>query len=188
MIPFPLVAVCVFISLGPLVRPELPPLPSSPPFDFSQVMTPGPQRPKDDKEKAQLKALEGYWKVEAVELQGKPRDPSKGWWKVVRFRGDRVGILESGAKGWKHGGYIEINTTTTPPSCRFILNEHHWTGADGRQGIGFVFFNYRGVYQVDGETLKICVVDDMSFDPTPSSLSTSPCAAGMLITLRREKR
>jgi len=103
-----------------------------------------------DAEKAEMKKLEGLWDEVAVEENGKVREVKKGardarqW----QFAKDRVVVTKGGAKQ-RDTDYQVVAADKDPKQ---ICIYHYPDGV-------FTIQAYSGIYELDGDTLKICLAD-----------------------------
>src|SRR5262245_20635958 len=94
----------------------------------------------DEAIKKEKEKLEGIWVAESVTVKGKANDKLKG--ATFNFSGDKVKMEFAGTK---QEGTYSIDPTKSPKHIDLTFVR------DGRKDLD------RGIYQLDGDTLKLCV-------------------------------
>ena len=94
----------------------------------------------DEATKKEKEKLEGTWVAESVTVKGKSNDKLKG--ATFNFAGDKVKMEFDGKK--QEGTYA-IDPTKSPKHIDLTFER------DGRKDLD------RGIYQLDGDTLKLCM-------------------------------
>ena len=118
-----------------------------------------------------LKALEGKWKVETAEAQGKPAEAPELRELIVTITGDRYEILVNGETD---RGSLKLDEMQKP---KFM----DATDTEG-ENVGKVI---KAIYEVTGDTLRVCYA--MKGDERPTEFATKEGTSLLLITYRREK-
>lgn len=118
-----------------------------------------------------LKALEGKWKVEAAEAQGKPVEAPELRELMVTITGDRYEVIVNGETD---RGSLKLDESQKP---KFM----DATDTEG-ENIGKVI---KAIYEVTGDTLRVCYA--MKGDERPTEFATKEGTPLLLITYRREK-
>ncbi len=117
--------------------------------------------------------LEGVWAVTAGERDGEPADVLKDvQFRGVRFviAGDRITIR---APGREQAAALELE----PGRCPKRLDITYGSGPGRRW--------FPGIYEVDGDTLTVCLGTDSR--GRPAEFVTRPGAHAILFVLRRER-
>jgi uncharacterized protein (TIGR03067 family) len=112
-----------------------------------------------------LDALQGKWRVERAEANGKKIDDEAG--NIVIIKGN---TLDYGDE--KRVAPFEIDPTTKPKSINL------------KQRLDA--FVYEGIYKIEGDTLVLCLSKDIGEErKRPSEFSTKPGSLTYLIVLKR---
>jgi uncharacterized protein (TIGR03067 family) len=122
---------------------------------------------KDDAIKEELKKLEGTWVVESATRNGK--DDRKGGPSECTFSGGMLSMKEE--DGTERKGKITIDPTKNPKTLDFEPEQKK-----GNEGTG------RAIYELKGDTLKICISPPGTERPTEFSDKDQ-----ILVTLKRKK-
>lgn len=97
---------------------------------------------KDDPVRADLKKLEGAWKVELVEADGPAPQELKG--ATLLFAGDKLVMTSNDGQEMKL--LVKLDPGKKPKTIDFAADKQVEGGAPGA-----------GIYEVDGDTLKLCI-------------------------------
>jgi len=117
-----------------------------------------------------LARLQGAWAVTALEVDGAALPDAMLAAAEIRLEGTRFTSLGMGAP---YAGALSLATDSAPK--RFTLTFAEGPEA-GRAN--------RGIYELDGETWRICL--DMTGGPAPEAFATSPGSGRALQTLKRK--
>jgi len=131
--------------------------------------TPGLEKPKVESAQADKALLEGTWVLQSSESAGKP--VTKAQVAALRlkliFAGDSITF--HGANGTKKAK-IELATDTDPKTIDFITDKEI----------------SRGIYELDGDSLKICWAPDG--EARPWDFVSTPRGKSILYVLKRQQR
>jgi uncharacterized protein (TIGR03067 family) len=138
--------------------------------------------PSGDKTKAEMKKLEGTWKVVSLELAGKPLPPEKARLGLLIIKGDKLTLTERGkdAKGGKTMTF-KIDPTKKPKTLDLRITR-------GEESV-----DWKCIYSLKADELKICMpLARKKGEKGPANTHVRPDSfetAGkplMLITAKRE--
>ena len=118
-----------------------------------------------------LKAMEGTWTVEKMEIDGKAIEPEGIKSLVVKITGDRYEVT---TKDGTDAGTLKLDETQTPKTMDATDTE----GED----IGKVI---KAIYELKGDTLKVCYATNGGARPT--ELASKEGSSALLATYTREK-
>jgi uncharacterized protein (TIGR03067 family) len=129
------------------------------------------QKP-DDAVKKELAKLQGTWKFISLEAGGNklPEDNYK----------DAVLLIEGDKHTTKHGPVTYSGTLKIDPSKKPKTIDVHFTDGPEKGKTSF------GIYELDGETLKICI--GLVDKPRPSEFASKAGSGHVLEVLKREKK
>jgi uncharacterized protein (TIGR03067 family) len=116
-----------------------------------------------------LKALQGAWRLTALEADGRPIELDEGQRGRVVIRGDRLT-----ADDGEHFS-VKVDAAARPP----LIDLTRLTGED--QGAVL-----EGVYRLEGGTLTVCVFGGEGVRSRPTEFGTGPGSGRVLFVLRRE--
>ena len=119
-----------------------------------------------------LKAMEGTWKVEKAEAEGKPVESEEMKALVVKIAGDRYEVT---TKDGMDAGTVKVDETQKPKTMDATDTE----GDD----VGKVI---KAIYELSGDTLRVCYALDGSGRPT--EFATKEGSPWLLVTYTREKK
>ena len=121
----------------------------------------------DDQEK-----IQGVWRAEKGVKGGKegPADEIKQL--SLEFKGNKV-IPRHGDQG-DHEGEFKLDTTKKPKEIDLMIDKN------GKKD------HAKGIYELDGDTLKICLMDGDG--DRPSKFESADGSKSLLIVLKREKK
>ena len=143
------------------------------------ALMPGSGTGQDDAKKAKAQAVErerialqGGWKLVAVEEKGKPR-PKKDF-EDGRYVFLRAKILEMTGDNLNFEIDYEIDPTSKPKRINEYFKVRSKEGKESETMI-------RGIYELDGDTLRICT----SAGQRPTAFDSTD---GVLMELQREKK
>jgi uncharacterized protein (TIGR03067 family) len=119
-----------------------------------------------------LKALAGIWKVETMEIGGKPVESEEMKALVVKIEGDRYEVT---TKDGMDAGTVKVDETQKPKTMDATDTE----GDD----VGKVI---RAIYELMGDKLRVCYALDGSARPT--EFATREGSPWLLVTYQREKQ
>ena len=122
----------------------------------------------DDKAKD---ALTGSWKAIAAERSGKPAPDLKG--HVLTFAGNGFAVRSKEGKLLYEGNY-QIDVSKNPATIDFV---HTKGEADGK--------TWLGLYQLAGDTLKICDNAGDVAKPRPTALVTKEGSGLDMLTFQK---
>jgi uncharacterized protein (TIGR03067 family) len=130
--------------------------------------------PKDDAVKKDLEALQGSWKAVVLESNGQnaPVEMLKEF--KVLFKGDRM-IINPGRAN-------RTSTFKLDPS-----KKPKWMDATPQEGQA-KGKSLPAIYELDGDTLKICFDNKHISDKRPTDFKTAPGSGLALFVLKREKK
>jgi uncharacterized protein (TIGR03067 family) len=125
---------------------------------------------QDDPNKKALEQLQGAWKLESAQTAGKDVPPAEIEKMPLQFtfKGDKVTIEE---KGRPMEGTLKLDATKKPATMDL-------TPAKGD-------FTVLAVYELEGDTLKLCFVKESK--ERPKSLDTTGTKASLLVFKRVTK-
>jgi uncharacterized protein (TIGR03067 family) len=124
--------------------------------------------PPEDKTKDTMNKLQGSWKVDSAEADGKPFDKLK----EAKFVFDRNTFTVT-VNGMDEKNTYKVQPDAKPPAFTF---EH----ARGEKPIN-------GIYQLEGETFKLCIRTKPEL-PAPTEFKTKADSAALLLVLKKVKR
>lgn len=119
-----------------------------------------------------LKAMEGTWKVESAEAGGKKLNSVDSQQVTVTIKGDSYEVL---TKDKKDAGTMKLDETHKPKTMDATDTE----GED----VGKVI---RAVYELSGDTLRVCYATDGGERPT--ELASREGKPWLLVTYTRQKK
>jgi uncharacterized protein (TIGR03067 family) len=130
-------------------------------------------RAADDDAKKDLKALQGTWKVVAAEQDGDSLDRIVGGKLVIKE--NNFAIKTAGGTEMK--GDLILDPAKTPKHINFahqdgLLKDKTW----------------QGIYELKGDTLKICYAEADSEKERPSEFKTLKNSRLLFVELKREKK
>jgi uncharacterized protein (TIGR03067 family) len=136
-------------------------------------------KPGDDKKPAspgaaaQEKGLDGTWVTESMEDSGSktPADETKRWSMVLE--GTKFTLRYEGKK--HSTGTVKHNPAATPKTIEFTFADGPWNGQ-----------TFVGIYKVEGDTYTMCYAEKGR--TTPTTFTTKPETATMLVVYKREKK
>jgi uncharacterized protein (TIGR03067 family) len=120
-----------------------------------------------------LKAMEGTWKVEAAEADGKPVESEELKALVVTITGDRYEVT---TKDGKEAGTLKLDESQKPKTMDATDTE----GFDAGKVI-------KAIYELSGDTLRVCYAVDGE-SGRPKELATKEDSPWLLVTYKREKK
>jgi uncharacterized protein (TIGR03067 family) len=119
------------------------------------------------------KGLQGVWVAASAERSGAAADDLKG--HRLTFSGDRFAIRFNGKLLYQ--GTFRVDASKKPATIDFT---HTRGEAKGKK--------WRGIYLLEGDTLKICDNADDLAKGRPAALTTEPGSGQVLLTFKREER
>lgn len=119
-------------------------------------------------------ALKGSWKAVRAERNGKPAPDLKG--HELTFAGNRFTIRSKEGKLLYEGTY-RTDASKNPATIDFL---HTKGDADGK--------TWQGIYELAGDTLKICDNAGDVTKPRPTSLATREESDLDMLTFEKEKK
>ncbi len=125
--------------------------------------------PKDEVKKEQDK-LKGTWTVESSERKGQASEEGKD--AEVTFEGDKITVKT--AEGKEHKGTYKIDPTKKPKTIDITPS-----GGDNKDKV------HLGIYELDGDTLKVCY--NHPDKERPTAFSTKADSEEVLYVLKRKK-
>jgi uncharacterized protein (TIGR03067 family) len=111
--------------------------------------------------------LQGTWQVVSAHYDGKPKEASKQ--TAFVFAGNRLTIKESDRS---EEAVIKVNPDPKPSTIDFLSSE-------GKEETA------RGIYQLDGDTLKLCW--SLPGKDRPTAFESRPDNGQTLVILKRAK-
>ncbi|MGI9404571.1 MAG: TIGR03067 domain-containing protein [Hyphomicrobium sp.] len=114
--------------------------------------------------------LEGTWFARSATLAGK--DAPKIVGQRLSFNGDRFRITKEGKLLF--GGNFSVDATAEPPSIQFEQSETQTLSG-----------SWLGIYELDGNTLRICDNAPDMTKPRPKNFSECAAAGYVLIRFSR---
>ena len=127
----------------------------------------------DDETRKELKALQGTWKVVAAEQDGEALDRIVGG--VLTVKDNNFSIKT--ASGTELKGDLTLDPAKKPRHINFAHQE------------GPVKDNtWQGIYELKGDTLKICYAEAGKEKERPSEFKTLRKSGLLLVELKREKK
>ncbi len=123
--------------------------------------------PQGDAAKAELDKLQGKWEIQSMEVAGQAQKDAKG--KTLTFKGDKL-------EGIGADVTIKLMPTEKPRAIDLIR------GSDKRP--------WYGVYQLDGDELKLCMamVPQGKVDEQKRPTDFDAAKVQMIIVLKRVKQ
>jgi len=125
---------------------------------------------KEDKEKADLKKLDGEWKIESWVQFGQQVPMDASW----NFKGDKY-TLDQG-NGNVEEGTIKLDVDKKPPFMDLDISAGN---CKGKLQVG--------IYKVDGDTLTVCFAWPDAKE-RPTEFESTEKNRAILITLKRPKK
>ena len=117
-----------------------------------------------------LKKIQGTWQFVSHEMKGKQTPPEQVAKLKISFTGDKWSVTEDGKE--VQAGTQKLDPSKKPPQVDAVVIE------GGRKGVTML-----GIYEIKGDTLKVC------FDPEGKERPTSFAAkGGLLAEMKREKK
>jgi uncharacterized protein (TIGR03067 family) len=130
-------------------------------------------RADEDAAKKELKALQGAWKVVAAEHDGEPLDRIVGGTMTVKD--NNFDIKTAGGTELK--GDLILDPAKSPKR----IDLAHQDGPLKDK-------TWQGIYELKGDTLKICYAEADSEKERPSEFKTLKNSRLLLVELKREKK
>ncbi len=130
-------------------------------------------RADDDAAKQELKALQGKWVVVAAEQDGDPLERVVGG--VMTIKDNNFAIKTKGGTELK--GDLILNPAKTPKH----IDLAHQDGPLKDK-------TWQGVYELKGDTLRLCYAEADSEKDRPTEFKTLKKSRLMLFELKREKK
>lgn len=127
--------------------------------------------PKEDAAKKDREKLAGTWKVTSAERDGQPDKRSQNALTTFQADGKFTVKFTDGTGG---DGTFTLDPTKKPRAVDYTLNY----GPDKGK-------LHEGIYELEGDTLKICRSEPGK--PRPTEFATKTDSGHMLLVLRREK-
>jgi internalin A len=127
--------------------------------------------PKDDSAKKEREQLAGTWKVTSAERDGQPDKGSLN--AITMFTADGKWSVKS-TDGTTGDGTYKLDPGKKPKAIDYTMNYGPNKGKP-----------HEGIYELEGDTLKICRSD--SGKPRPKEFATETDSGQMLFVLTREK-
>ncbi len=127
----------------------------------------------DDEAKKELKALQGTWKVVAAEQDGDPLDRIVGG--VLTIKDNNFAIKTTG------GTELKGDLTLDPAKKPRHINFAHQDGPVKDN-------TWHGIYELKGDTLKVCYAEAGKEKERPSEFKTLRKSGLLLVELKREKK
>jgi uncharacterized protein (TIGR03067 family) len=124
----------------------------------------------DDANKKDTDKLQGAWKVDSAEFQGKPFPVQQLAMEGTTFDVDKFTDTEGGKPG--HNGKFKVDASTKPATIDLMDKD------------GKVF--KKGIYQFDGDALKMAFVS--GDEGRPTELASKAGSSVVVITLKRDKK
>jgi uncharacterized protein (TIGR03067 family) len=130
-------------------------------------------RADDDAAKKELKALEGTWKVVAAEQDGDPLDRIVGG--TLKIKDNNFQIKTAGGTEMK--GDLILDPAKSPKHIDLahqdgLLKDKTW----------------QGIYELKGDTLKLCYAEADSEKERPAEFKTLKNSRLLFVELKREKK
>ncbi len=123
--------------------------------------------------KNELKALQGTWKVTAAEQDGDPLDRIVGG--TMTIKDNNFTIKTAGGTVMK--GDLNLDPTKSPRQ----IDLAHQDGLLKDK-------NWQGIYELKGDTLKLCYAEADSEKERPTEFKTLKKSRLLLLELKREKK
>jgi uncharacterized protein (TIGR03067 family) len=121
---------------------------------------------------SQLKRLKGMWSVGKPEYPSQPEKPDG---KGARL--DAVEVLEEGGRSIVHLATVDKKT--------FRLQVDYRLGPCGTMDIYFAKNSIKGIYRLDGDTLRLCL--SLSGGPRPERFEAHKGESVVIYTFKRQK-
>jgi uncharacterized protein (TIGR03067 family) len=137
------------------------------------VATLATARADDEAAKKELKALQGTWKVVAAEQDGDPLDRIVGGTLVIKA--NNFAIKTAGGTELK--GDLILDPAKKPKH----VNLAHQDGPLKDK-------TWQGIYELKGDTLKLCYAEADSEKERPTEFKTLKKSRLLLVELKREKK
>jgi len=132
-----------------------------------ETLSPGREKEAGDSD---LKKLQGTWQFVSHEMKGKKTPPEQVAKLKITFTGDKWSVTEDGKE--VQTGTQKLDPSKKPPHVDALIIE------GGAKGVTML-----GIYEIKGDTLKVC------FDPEGKERPTSFTAkAGLSAEIKREKK
>ncbi len=130
-------------------------------------------RANDDEAKKELKALQGTWKVVAAEHDGDPLERIVGGTLVIKENNFTIKT----AGGTEMKGDLVLDPAKKPKH----INLAHQEGLLKDK-------TWQGIYELKGDTLKLCYAEADSEKERPTEFKTLKKSQLLLVELKREKK
>jgi uncharacterized protein (TIGR03067 family) len=144
----------------------------------------------DERNREEMKRLQGTWKAVACECAGKPAPLSKSPHEQFVFAGTRIILTTSDVKS---EGVCALDLTRTPHTFESWIQrteiQHGWRDLWRKSVVYGARETWRGVYQLEGDTLTICTMPDTTGVEPPTDFFTKPDDYGRVVmSLKHQKR
>lgn len=123
----------------------------------------------DEASKADLKRLQGKWKLVGLVADGKPQEVSPK--TIYNFEGNK--------NVYDGGGSFDLITLNAKADPKELTFDRVLKNGDTRKGV-------KAIYAIDGDTLKICVAADPKVE-RPKAFESKEKSGTRLIILERIK-
>lgn len=118
------------------------------------------------------KAIEGMWVVESAHREGKADDAIKG--DKLTFKAGNITIQSAKGEKDEKGTYV-LDPGKKPATIDM-------TAADDKKEV------VKGIYALEGDTLKICMTDGPDKESRPTEFSAKKGSRYLLVVLKRLKK
>ena len=135
---------------------------------FGPALLPAFAQPADD-----AKRLQGAWTATGAERDGKAAEDLLG--HQLSFAGNRFQIRSKDGNAL-HAGTVRVDASANPPAIDFVHTEGDLKGKA-----------WKGIYALDGDTLKICDNAPNLEKGRPTALAAQSGSGYVLVTFKRGK-
>jgi uncharacterized protein (TIGR03067 family) len=136
-----------------------------------------------------MSQLQGTWRVVACECDGKAAALSASPYQRFVFAGDRVILSEPDVRS---EGTCKLELTSTSCLFEFFIQRTEiqlgWRDLWRKAVVYGPRERWMGVYRLEGDTLTLCMMREISGILPPAEFCTRPGDDRILITLKRKKR
>lgn len=133
---------------------------------------------KDDAIKAEIKKLEGTWRVESAIADGKKVPDEKAKATVMTIKADGTWVMKNETETWD--GTYTLDPSKTPKAGNFVVLSGKSKGKTTLD-----------IYEIDGDTIKNCyVVVPTGMETTkerPTKFTSEEGSGHLLYVFKREK-
>jgi len=117
-------------------------------------------------------SLQGVWTAKSMEVDGKPAPAEAVKQMRFTFKGDKLLVRGNHKDDSEQECSYEIDATKSPKHLDFTQEDKQ---------------HVRGIYDINGDELKVCLRHASSSDGRPADFSTKPRSKLILLVFKRAK-